>query len=55
MQHAARRFPAIRPVLLGGAALVGLSMVAGAVFGGWAAQGPALFEALSANGLAWCF
>lgn len=34
--------------------LIAAAMVTGLVFAAWQSNGPALLEALAANGLAWC-
>jgi len=34
--------------------LIAAAVLTGLVFAGWQANGPALLNALAANGLAWC-
>lgn len=43
-----------RPLIAGALGLVAVSMLTGFAFAAWTANGPALFNALAANGLAWC-
>lgn len=40
---------------LGAMTLATAAMATGLVFAAWKGNGPALLEALSASGLAWCF
>ncbi|WP_007198355.1 hypothetical protein [Hoeflea phototrophica] len=42
------------PFVVGGLALAAAAVLTGLVFAAWTSNGPALFHALAASGLAWC-
>jgi hypothetical protein len=43
-----------KQLLPGALGLIALAMLSGLGFAAWQANGPALLNALAANGLAWC-